>query len=270
MEGFLAGASSATNLNQKRCVHSGHTVSSRAEKLLRPGSPVKSRRHRKPGPVAILLWALFLFSVSACEKEKKVSSDTAPDSRNAPAILFLGDSLTAGLGLEKYQAAPALIQKKIDEQGWNLKVINGGVSGDTTAGGLSRLDWYLRKENNVKYLIIGLGSNDGMRGLPVTDMKENIRKIVSRTRNFDPQITILMYELQTFPSMGPDYANRFKQAFPELAKELNITLIDFPLDGVAGKDELNQDDGIHPNVEGTRIMAENIWKTIEPILAKDQ
>jgi len=208
--------------------------------------------------------------VTSCGEETAKAEPDKQDTAAAPAILFLGDSLTAGLGLEKFQAAPALIQEKIDQEGWNLKVINAGVSGDTTSGGLSRLDWYLRKENQIEYLVIGLGSNDGMRGLSISDMRRNIVDIVERTRKFNPQVEIFIYELQTFPSMGPDYAKKFQAAFPELADELDLHLIAFPLKGVAGEDDLNQDDGIHPNVKGTQIMAENIWRSIRPVLARSQ
>ena len=215
---------------------------------------------------AVLISSLILTACNPGEEQSKVEMQN--QDTKAPAILFLGDSLTAGLGLEKFQAAPALIQQKIDKEGWNLRVINAGVSGDTTSGGLSRLDWYLRKENEIKFLIIGLGSNDGMRGLSIPEMRRNLVDIVEKTRKFDSDIEIFLYELHTFPSMGPDYANRFQAVFPQLARELDLHLVAFPLKGVAGQDNLNQNDGIHPNVEGTKIMAQNIWNSIRPVLAK--
>ena len=227
-------------------------------------SPIQSVLKIVPPAGAIILLA-FSLGIS-CLDSSQNASEKEQKNESRPSILFLGDSLTAGLGLEKFQAAPALIQEKINQEDWNLKVINAGVSGDTTSGGLSRLNWYLRPENQIEYLIIGLGSNDGMRGLSIEEMRKNIREIVKRTRKFNPDIEIFLYELQTFPSMGPEYASKFKAAFPALAKDLNLHLIPFPLKGVAGKDELNQSDGIHPNVEGTKIMAENIWQSIRPVL----
>lgn len=213
--------------------------------------------------IVLGLWIVLVGT--RCDKEKP----RAETQTSAPSILFLGDSLTAGLGLEKFQAAPALIEEMIHEKGWNLRVINGGVSGDTTAGGLSRLEWYLRKENRIQYVVVGLGANDGMRGLSIDAMKTNLKKIIEQIRSFDSKITIFLYEMHTFPSMGPQYANKFHQAFPDVARETDVILVPFPLKGVAGIESLNQDDGIHPTAEGTKIYARNVWNTLEPVLARD-
>ncbi|MCB1137272.1 MAG: arylesterase [Leptospiraceae bacterium] len=229
-----------------------------------------SRRFRVQRKSVLFSFALLLLPVlltSNCEKGDDVqkASPEKPSS-SAPAILFLGDSLTAGLGLEKFQAAPALIQKKIDAKGWSLEVINGGVSGDTTAGGLSRLDFYFKNRKNIQFLVIGLGSNDGMRGIALDEIRSNLNSIVEKARGHNPKITIFLYELMTFPNMGPQYAADFRKIFPEVARKQKIHLISFPLQGVAGNETLNQKDGIHPTVEGTKIMASNIWKDLEPEL----
>ncbi|MCB1169160.1 MAG: arylesterase [Leptospiraceae bacterium] len=216
---------------------------------------------RIPG---LLLAGLLLFA--GCGESEQQSSTKEEPSGATPAILFLGDSLTAGLGLEKYQAAPALIQEKIDARGWKIEVINGGVSGDTTAGGLSRLDFYFKNRKNIAFLVIGLGSNDGMRGIGPGEIRSNLNAIVDRAREHNPDIVIFLYELMTFPNMGPQYASDFQKIFPEVARKQNLHLIAFPLQGVAGKEDLNQKDGIHPTVEGTKIMAANIWKDLEPVL----
>ncbi len=183
-----------------------------------------------------------------------------------PAILFLGDSLTAGYRLELSQSPPALIEQKINAAGLNYSVINGGRSGDTSAGGLSRLGWYLRPETNVKVLVIGLGSNDAIRGLPLADLEKNLREIARRAREHDPDMKIFLFQMHTFPNMGPRYAGDYEKVFGAVARAERITLLPFPLAGIAGKPALNQADGIHPTAEGARLMAENIWKALAPAL----
>ena len=193
--------------------------------------------------------------------ESSTNSDAASNT-TGPAIVFLGDSLTAGRGLAASEAAPALIEKKLQAAGKQYRVINAGRSGDTTAGGLARLDWYLREEVQPEVLVIGLGSNDAMRGLAIDEMKKNLRTIVERARAFNPDMQIFLYQMYTFPNLGREYAGAFEKMFAEIAKETRITLLPFPLKDVAGKAELNQPDGIHPTAEGTRIMAENIWQAL--------
>jgi acyl-CoA thioesterase-1 len=225
------------------------------------------RRHT--GLSAIAVCACLALS-AACTKppEPETSDDeggeTAATAR--PTLLFLGDSLTAGLGLAASQSAPALIEVKLRAAGKDYRVINAGRSGDTTAGGLARLDWYLRPEVNVRYLVIGLGSNDAMRGLPLEEISKNLREIVRRTRAFDPEIRVFLYQMRTFPNMGPRYTREYEKLFARVAQSEDLTLLPFPLQDVAGKPELNQDDGIHPTAEGTRIMADNIWQALSPHL----
>jgi len=179
-------------------------------------------------------------------------------------ILFLGDSITAGYGLEPSQAYPALIQAKIDAKGWNFKAINAGQSGDTTAGGLNRLNWLLK--NRVDVLLLELGGNDGLRGLPAETSKKNLQAIIDSTKKKYPEAKIILAGMKVPPNMGADYAKQFNAIFPELAKKNQAGLIPFILDGVGGVRELNLADGIHPTAKGHERVAANVWKFMEPVL----
>ena len=185
----------------------------------------------------------------------------------APAprvILFLGDSITAGYGLDLDQAFPALIQEKIDAKSWNFKVVNAGQSGDTSAGGLNRLDWLLK--NRVDILILELGANDGLRGLPAETTKKNLQAIIDRTRGKYPEAKVIVAGMKVPPNMGGDYGRKFEAVFADLAKKNKAVLIPFVLEGVGGSRELNLADGIHPTAKGHEIVATNVWKVLEPIL----
>lgn len=198
------------------------------------------------------------------------SKDEVPEKKmeesKVPAIVFLGDSLVAGYRLMPEEAFPARIQKKIEAEKLPYRVVNAGRSGDTTAGGLSRLDWILRREVHLKVLVIELGSNDAMRGTSLAVTEENIRQIIRKTRAFDPNVKILLMELHTFPNMGPEYAKGFTAIYPRISRTENVPLLPFLLMGVAGKPDLNQDDAIHPNSKGSVIVAENVWKALRPHL----
>jgi acyl-CoA thioesterase I len=178
--------------------------------------------------------------------------------------VFLGDSLTAGLGLEKAQAVPALIQARLDKLGYDYDVINAGVSGDTSAGGLSRLDWSL--DGDVKVLVLELGANDGLRGLPVANMKRNLSEIIARAKSRDVQV--LLTGMEAPPNYGQAYTNEFRDVFRELAREHDVPFMPFFLEGVAGIPALNNPDGIHPNPEGARLVEQTVWKALEPLLEK--
>ena len=169
-------------------------------------------------------------------------------------ILFFGNSLTAAYGLETEQGFPNLIQKRIDSLGLNYKVINSGLSGETTSGGLNRLDWVLKRE--VVIFVLELGANDGLRGIPLDKSRENLQKIIDAVRQKNPETTIILAGKQIPPNMGLDYTSEFKNMFPDLARENDILLIPFLLEGVAGEPELNLEDGIHPTAEGQKIVAE--------------
>jgi acyl-CoA thioesterase-1 len=179
-------------------------------------------------------------------------------------ILILGDSLAAGSGVELEEAFPALVQNKIDAAGLKYEVVNAGVSGDTTAGGLRRIDWLLRRKIDV--LLLELGGNDGLRGIPPATSRTNLQTIIDRTRAKYPQVKILIAGMQMPPNMGEEYNSAFRKIFPDLAKANKAALVPFLLEGVGGKAEFNLPDQIHPNPEGHRIVADNVWKVLEPLL----
>lgn len=199
-------------------------------------------------------------STSSLASGAQAKPAATPDGR--PVIVAFGDSLTAGFGLPEDQCFTALLQRKIDEKGYGYRVINAGVSGDTSAGGVSRIDWAL--EGAVKYLILELGGNDGLRGQPVAEMKKNLAEIIERAQARG--VTVILAGMEAPPNLGEEYTSDFRQAFRDLAKKYQLTLIPFLLDSVAGRREMNQPDGIHPNAAGEKVMAENVWRTIEPLL----
>ncbi len=214
-------------------------------------------------------WILALIFCVACNSQAKApAADAGPGAPAAapPTIVFLGDSLTAGYGLSEEEAVPAVIQRKIDQAKLGYRVINGGRSGDTSAGGLARLNWYLRPDVNLHVLVIGLGSNDAMRGLALPALEENLRQIIKRTRAHKSDARLLIWAMKTFPNMGPDYGGAYEEVFARVGREENVTVIPFPLIDVAGKPELNQEDSIHPTREGTEKVAERIWAALQPVL----
>jgi len=181
-------------------------------------------------------------------------------------ILFFGDSLTAGLGLEdpSTQAFPALIQKKLDAAGLPWRAVNAGLSGETSAGRLRRVDWILRQ--HVEVFVLELGGNDGLRGLPPETTRANLQAIIDRVRAKYPAAKIVLAGIAAPPNMGADFTRAFAAIFPELAEKNDVSLIPFLLEGVGGRPELNQPDGIHPNVQGHAIVAETVWKVLKPLL----
>ena len=179
-------------------------------------------------------------------------------------ILFFGTSLTAGMGLDPSEAYPAVIQNKIDSLKLPYKVINGGLSGETSAGGKGRIDWLLKQP--VSIFVLELGANDGLRGLPVAQTTKNLQDIVDRVKAKYPGAKLVLAGMQVPPNMGAKYAADFKNIFPELAKKNNMALIPFLLDKVGGVPKLNQADGIHPTAEGDKILAENVWVVLKDLL----
>ncbi len=178
--------------------------------------------------------------------------------------MFLGDSLTAGLGLAADASFPSLIGKKLKERGLDYEVINAGVSGDTSAGGVRRLDWSL--DGDVRILIVALGANDGLRGLPTTEMKKNLEAVLDRAR--ERKVTVILAGMEAPPNYGPEYTRAFRNVYSELAAEYPVRFIPFLLQGVAGDASLNQGDGIHPNIGGARIVADLVWAELEPALRR--
>lgn len=192
------------------------------------------------------------------------SATSAQRAAEPPTVLFLGTSLTAGLGLSPEKAYPALVQATIDSARLPFRVINAGVSGETSAGALRRVDWLLRQPFDV--LVLETGANDMLRGFDLDTTEANIRGIVERVRARRPGVTIVLAGMLAPPNLGPAYARRFGEIYPRVAKEEDLVLIPFLLQGVAGDPALNQGDGIHPNAAGAKIVAETVWKTLRPVL----
>ena len=202
------------------------------------------------------------------KKEDALSSqEQTSNEDDIPAkatILFFGDSLTAGYGLELEQAFPALVQQRLDSLQLPYVTVNSGISGETSAGGLNRIDWVLRQ--NVSVFVLELGANDGLRGIPLDETKANLQKIISTVKTKNPATKIVLAGMQIPPNMGPEYTSTFRTIFPQLAKENNIPLIPFLLEDVAGIPELNLDDGIHPTAKGHQLVMENVWEVLKEVL----
>ena len=196
-----------------------------------------------------------------------VSRAPAPDRADAPRIVFVGTSLTAGLGLPPEQAYPTLIQERIDAAGLNYTVVNRGVSGETSAGARQRLPSLLR-ERSYAY-VIETGANDGLRGLGVDAMRENIQAIIDTIQDAAPGARIFLVAMEAPPNLGPIYTSAFRRVYAELAVQNDVELIPFLLDGVVADPAYNQDDGMHPNAAGAQIVAENVWRGLEDVLRQD-
>jgi acyl-CoA thioesterase-1 len=190
----------------------------------------------------------------------------APATGERGRIVFLGTSLTAGLGLDPDQAYPALIQRKLDAAGLRYEAVNAGVSGETSAGARRRVDWLLQQPAAV--LVIETGANDGLRGLEVDSMRSNIQAMIDEAESKAPRPVVVLVGMRAPPNLGFTYSRQFEKVFPELAKENQLPLVPFLLDGVAGRPSLNQADMIHPTADGQRLMAETVWKVLEPVLTR--
>jgi len=204
--------------------------------------------------------------------ESAAATDTPPDARSVarastaalatPRIVFLGDSLTAGYGLTPDQAFPALIGQRLREAGHVFEIVNAGVSGDTSAGGLRRLEWSL--DGDVKVLVVALGGNDGLRGLPPSQLRDNLARIIETAQA--RQIAVVLLGMEAPPNFGETYTREFRAVYRELAERYGVPLVPFFLEGVAGVPSLNQADGIHPNAEGQRRIAETVWQALRPVI----
>jgi acyl-CoA thioesterase-1 len=179
-------------------------------------------------------------------------------------IVVLGDSIAAGLGVDLDQAFPSVLEKLVEKAGYPFHVVNAGVSGDTTAGGSRRINWLLKRPMDV--LIIELGGNDALRGISPETTAENLVSIIASARTKQPEVRIVLTGMQIHQNMGPEYTTEFKALFEKVAKKTDVFLVPFLLEGVGGDPELNQADQIHPNMEGHKIVAENLWKVLEPVL----
>lgn len=212
-----------------------------------------------------------LFCLISCSnpegRQASLQTETQNENSTLPVkkILFFGNSLTAGYGLDnKEEAFPGIIQTKIDSLQLPYETINAGLSGETSAGGNERIDWLLKQKIDV--FVLELGANDGLRGLPTEETYQNLQSILNKVKSAWPDCKIVLTGMLVPPSMGQEYAKSFEEVFPRLAKENRISLVPFLLEDVAGIAELNQHDGIHPTKEGQRILAETVWKTLYPLL----
>jgi acyl-CoA thioesterase I len=228
-------------------------------------------------PIGVVVTLALSLTVVACgprgddrEEPRPAPPAGAPAPASAPAaatgrprIVALGDSLTAGLGLSSADAYPALLQQRVQAEGLDFEVVNAGVSGDTSAGGLSRLDWAL--EGDVRVLIVALGGNDALRGLPTDQLQHNLAQIIERAQA--KGISVILAGMEAPPNYGRDYIVAFHKVYPALAKQYNVAFVPFLLQGVAGSAGLNQRDGIHPTAAGARVVAANVWGALKPIAA---
>ena len=230
--------------------------------------------------LATLTLALLIPMAGACGPRVSDDASVAPQVRPAPApaanlrttqtqqklplVVFLGDSLTAGLGLDEDEAYPAVLERELRKDGTPIRVINAGVSGDTTAGGLSRLGWLLNQHPD--FVVVALGGNDGLRGLPIEEADQNLREIIRRSQATGARVLLLGLKMP--PNYGPDYTTRFAALYPQIARDLNVPLVPFMLEGVGGVPSLNQYDGIHPTAEGQEIVAKNVLPYLEKVLAE--
>lgn len=225
----------------------------------------------------------------ACESGNTETEMVAPNGENTPLameqndspgagyaenaekpdtiVLFLGNSLSAGAGIDPASAFPALLQHRMDSLGWSVRAINAGLSGETSAGGLRRIDWYLQ-QYPVNILVLELGGNDGLRGIPVEVTQNNLQAIIDKARTANPDMEIILAGMQIPPNLGRDYTEAFRKIYPALTRMENTRLIPFLLEGVGGVDSLMQTDGIHPNESGHRIVAENVWDVLRPVIEK--
>ena len=226
------------------------------------------------GDVLKFCYLSFCFLVMSCagndakkidkqEKEESINIETQSET-SKKIILFFGNSLTAGMGLEVEEAFPALVQKKLDSSLLSYNVINAGLSGETTASGKNRLSWLLKQKVDV--FVLELGANDGLRGIPLDETKKNLQNMIDEVKKHNPEVIIVLAGMQIPPNMGIDYTKDFQAIFPDLAAENDLALIPFLLKDVAGRSDLNQQDGIHPTAEGQKILANNVWEILEKSL----
>ena len=221
----------------------------------------------------MIVLGIFMWLMSCTNDKKPTASDS--NNSNQPAkdsatmvkkktIVFFGNSLTAGYGLSPSQAFPAVIQKKIDSIGLPYQVINAGVSGETSSGGKTRIDWILKQP--VDIFVLELGANDGLRGIPLSATRKNLQDIVDKVIAKNPNTKLLFAGMQIPPNMGQTYTTEFRNIYTELAEKNKMTLVPFLLEGVGGEPKLNQEDGIHPTAEGHRIVAANLWRELQKLL----
>jgi acyl-CoA thioesterase-1 len=227
--------------------------------------------------IKVFVCGICVLSLTACGENSPSSQAESAQVQTAESaekpsssdkvIIFFGNSLSAGYGVESHESFPALVQARIDSLGYPYKVVNAGVSGETTATGLNRINWVLENQP-VHIFVLELGANDGLRGLPPAQTKENLEAMIDIVRKKYPEAKIILAGMLVPPSMGPDYSAAYNRIYPEIAAAQDVTLIPFLLENVGGVDSLNQDDGIHPNPLGNTFVANNVWEVLEPLLVK--
>ena len=223
------------------------------------------------GKLCLIAVVLLVFGIGCSDAGKPVPKETEPVKKDSSAaisktktIVFFGNSLTAGYGLSPSEAFPALIQHTIDSLNLPYRVVNAGVSGETSTGGDSRIDWILRQPLDV--FVLELGANDGLRGIPLEQTRKSLQSIIDKVKAKYPKARLVLAGMQIPPNMGQEYTNEFRTIYPELAKKNQMALIPFLLKDVGGEARLNQQDGIHPTAEGHRIVAGNVWEVLKTVL----
>ena len=232
------------------------------------GDKILFRSNMKKGSI-IIAGLIILFSACTNNENSSGSNQTATTNESATttkkkSIVFFGNSLTAGYGLSPEQAFPALIQKKIDSLGLPYTVVNAGVSGETSSGGLTRIDWILQQP--VDIFVLELGANDGLRGIQPSETKKNLQEIIDRVKAKHADVKLVLAGMQIPPNMGQKYSTEFRNIFPELADKNKTALIPFLLEGVGGEPDLNLPNDVHPNEKGSYIVTENVWKVLQKLL----
>ncbi len=229
-------------------------------------------------PVNILILSFFFYFLFACgtgseqtaqeraqESPASLADSTTAAVKKEKIILFFGNSLTAGYGLDPEESFPSVVQQKLDSLGYAYKVVNAGLSGETTASGNNRLDWVLERQP-VDVFVLELGANDGLRGIDPKETRRNLTAMIEKVRAAYPEADIILAGMMVPPNMGPAYSQEFQTMFAEIASEKEVKLIPFLLQDVAGEPELNQADGIHPTAEGARIVADNVWEVLQEVI----
>ncbi len=227
----------------------------------------------KPFIYSFLSFVLLVQCGSPSDQKDQINEEQSAipnvkQEKSKPYILFFGNSITAGYQLDISDAFPALIQDRLDSLGYTYQVINAGLSGETTAGGLNRIEWVLRTIPDI--FVLELGANDGLRGLDLGETKKNLLGIISKVKEANPNVEVVLAGMQVPPNLGEIYVNEFKKIFPSVAEKTGAVLIPFILEGVAGDPDLNLSDGIHPTEKGHRILTENIWQYLEPLVEKSR
>ena len=220
--------------------------------------------------ILIIISGCFVACTSGNQKTKQEDPGQNSESTitekviEKKVILFFGNSITAGYQLDLSEAFPALIQERLDSLNYPYQAVNAGLSGETTASGATRVDWVLK--NPIDIFVLELGANDGLRGIGTKETRKNLQTIIDKVKTKYPECKIVLAGMMIPPNMGQEYTNDFQKIFPELAQSNETSLIPFLLDGVAGNPELNLDDGIHPTPEGHKVLLENVWKILKPLL----